>query len=123
VRQVVCPSPSATVYTRSFMSIYTSPVTFAAERRVKPGERRHRVLTGGSKKTAEFAVKQDKPCLHAHSGQEDVAQEDELARRYGTEIPRQRALPTSLHTSQKYAPGRPKPSGGRLTLRGNLAKW
>jgi hypothetical protein len=22
------------------------------------------VLTGGSKKTAEFAVKQDKPCLH-----------------------------------------------------------
>jgi hypothetical protein len=33
-----------------------------------------RVLTGGSKKTAEFAVKHNKPCLHAHSGQEDVAQ-------------------------------------------------
>ena len=31
-------------------------------------------LTGGSKKTAEFAVKHNKPCLHAHSGQEDVAQ-------------------------------------------------
>ena len=31
-------------------------------------------LSGGSKKTAEFAVKQDNPCLHAHSGQEDVAQ-------------------------------------------------
>jgi hypothetical protein len=26
------------------------------------------VLTGGSKKTAEFAVKRNKPCLHAHSG-------------------------------------------------------
>jgi hypothetical protein len=32
------------------------------------------VLTGGSKKTAEFAVKHNKPCLHAHSGQEDVVQ-------------------------------------------------
>jgi hypothetical protein len=32
------------------------------------------VLTGGSKKTVEFAVKLNKPCLHAHSGQEDVAQ-------------------------------------------------
>jgi hypothetical protein len=32
------------------------------------------VLTGGSKKTAEFAVKHNKPCLHAHSGQDDVAQ-------------------------------------------------
>jgi len=31
------------------------------------------VLTGGSKKTAEFAVKHNKPCLHAHSRQEDVA--------------------------------------------------
>jgi hypothetical protein len=32
------------------------------------------VLTGGSKKTSEFAVKLNKPCLHAHSGQDDVAQ-------------------------------------------------
>lgn len=32
------------------------------------------VLTGGSKRTAEFAVKHNKPCMHAHSGQEDVAQ-------------------------------------------------
>jgi len=32
------------------------------------------VLTGGSKKTAAFAVKHNKPCLHARSGQEDVAQ-------------------------------------------------
>jgi Circularly permutated YpsA SLOG family len=32
------------------------------------------VLTGGSKKTVEFAVRLNKPCLHAHSGQEDVAQ-------------------------------------------------
>jgi hypothetical protein len=32
------------------------------------------VLTGGSKKTVEFVVKHNKPCLHAHSGQEDVAQ-------------------------------------------------
>jgi putative molybdenum carrier protein len=31
-------------------------------------------LTGGSKKTSEFAVKLNKPCLHAHSCQEDVAQ-------------------------------------------------
>jgi hypothetical protein len=32
------------------------------------------VLTGGSKKMAEFAVNLNKPCLHAHSGQEDAAQ-------------------------------------------------
>jgi hypothetical protein len=31
-------------------------------------------LTGGSKKTVEFAVKLNKRCLHAHSGQDDVAQ-------------------------------------------------
>jgi hypothetical protein len=30
------------------------------------------VLTGGSKKTVEFAVKLNKPCLHALSGQENV---------------------------------------------------
>jgi len=32
------------------------------------------LLTDGSKKTAEFAVKHNKPCLHVHSGQEDAAQ-------------------------------------------------
>ena len=31
-------------------------------------------LTGGSRKTAEFAVKHNKPCLHVHRGQEDAAQ-------------------------------------------------
>ena len=31
-------------------------------------------LTGGSKKTLEFAVKQNKPCLHLHSRQGDAAQ-------------------------------------------------
>jgi hypothetical protein len=31
-------------------------------------------LTGGSRKTAEFAVKHNKPCLHVHWGQEDAAQ-------------------------------------------------
>ena len=31
-------------------------------------------LIGGSKKTVEFAVKLNKPCLHLHSGQEDAAQ-------------------------------------------------
>ena len=31
-------------------------------------------LTGGSRKTAEFAVKHNKPCLHMHSGQPDSAQ-------------------------------------------------
>ena len=32
------------------------------------------VLTGGSKKTVEFAAKHNKPCLHIHSGQADAAQ-------------------------------------------------
>ena len=32
------------------------------------------MLTGGSKKTVEFAVKHNKPCLHIHSGQLDAAQ-------------------------------------------------
>ena len=31
-------------------------------------------LTGGSRKTAEFAVKHNKPCLHLYPGQEDAAQ-------------------------------------------------
>ena len=31
-------------------------------------------LTGGSRKTAEFAVKHNKPCLHVHRGQENAAQ-------------------------------------------------
>jgi len=31
-------------------------------------------LTGGSKKTVEFAVKHNKPCLHLHSRQSDAAQ-------------------------------------------------
>jgi hypothetical protein len=32
------------------------------------------VLTGGSRKTTEFAVKHNKPYLHVHPGQEDAAQ-------------------------------------------------
>jgi hypothetical protein len=31
-------------------------------------------LTGGSRKTAEFAVKHNKPYLHVHPGQKDAAQ-------------------------------------------------
>ena len=31
-------------------------------------------LTGGSRKTAEFAVKHNKPCLHVHPRYEDAAQ-------------------------------------------------
>jgi hypothetical protein len=31
-------------------------------------------LTGGSRKTAEFAVKHNKPCLYLHPGQEDADQ-------------------------------------------------
>jgi hypothetical protein len=31
-------------------------------------------LTSGSRKTAEFAVKHNKPCLHIHLGQENAAQ-------------------------------------------------
>jgi len=32
------------------------------------------VLIGDSKKTVEYVVKYDKPCLHVHSGQADGAQ-------------------------------------------------
>jgi Circularly permutated YpsA SLOG family len=52
----------------------------AADRVERSGHRRNGYFLArpGSarwlKETAEFAVKQDKPCLHAHSGQEDVAQ-------------------------------------------------
>jgi Circularly permutated YpsA SLOG family len=31
-------------------------------------------LKAASKKTVDFAVKLNKPCLHIHSGQEDAAQ-------------------------------------------------
>jgi hypothetical protein len=31
-------------------------------------------LIGGSKKTVEFAVRYNKPCLHIHSGQADASQ-------------------------------------------------
>jgi Circularly permutated YpsA SLOG family len=32
------------------------------------------ILTGGSKKTMEFAAKHNKPCLHINSGQSEAAQ-------------------------------------------------
>ena len=35
---------------------------------------RHQATTGGSRKTAEFAVKHNKPYLHVHPGQENAAQ-------------------------------------------------
>ena len=52
--------PSQTVLQRTEWNIRDSDVTVIFTVRAK--------LTGGSKRTAEFAAKHGKPCLHLHAG-------------------------------------------------------
>ena len=59
-------SPSASYLQRTEWNVRDSDATVLIS--IDPG------LSGGSKKTVEFARKHNKPCLHIHARQQDAAQ-------------------------------------------------